>query len=270
MSFLDKLRRVTRPTGLGLCVGLDPDPNKMPAGYSSDLGGISAFLQEVITVSTPFASAYKVNTAFYEAWGSKGWKLLEKIADYLPDVSVRIADAKRGDIGNTAIRYAHAFFEHLPFDAITLNPYLGGDTLQPFLEDPEKGAYVLALTTNPGSRDLQHFHDGKRELYQLVLKKIPEWAPQGNLGAVVGATHPQELTKVRRDYPSIPLLIPGIGAQGGDIEAVRGLAIGDDVGPVLVNISRAILYPKSNLKFPDSVAEACGQFHRMLLKSHKF
>ncbi len=264
MTFLDKLHRVTSPQGLGLCIGLDPDPDRLPPGFSSDLGGISRFLHEVISVTEPYAAAYKVNSAFYEAWGAEGWSLMENIARALPESSLRIADAKRGDIGNTAKRYAQAFFEKLPFDAITLNPYLGGDTLQPFLENPDKGAFVLALTTNPGSKELQHFSEGDVKLYQQVLTLISKWAPHKNLGAVVGATHPDELKAIREEFPDVPLLIPGIGAQGGDAEAVASLAGGGNKGPLLVNISRGILYPQSELTFPENVVQACKDFSKAL------
>ncbi|MCX6640753.1 MAG: orotidine-5'-phosphate decarboxylase [bacterium] len=264
MTFIDKFRRVTAPQGLGLCVGLDPDPNRLPAQFSCDLKGISDFLDGVITASAPFAAAYKVNTAFFEAWGTPGWALLERIAGRLPEASLRIADAKRGDIGNTAQHYAKAFLENLPFDAITLSPYLGGDTLQPYLKNPDKGGFVLALTSNPGAKDLQYYTDGTDRLYQRVLAQIPAWAPQHNLGAVVGATHPEELIEIRHRFPNVPLLIPGIGAQGGDAAVVANLA-DPAKAPLLVNLSRAILYPESKLAFPESVVEACGEWKKKLL-----
>ncbi|TKJ42470.1 orotidine-5'-phosphate decarboxylase [candidate division LCP-89 bacterium B3_LCP] len=264
MTFREKLHLVTGSGAVGLCIGLDPDPARLPEGYSPDLQGISSFLTEVISISTPHAAAYKVNTAFYEAWGAEGWALLEKIAHDLPESSLRIADAKRGDIGNTAKRYAHAFLERIPFDAITLNPYMGGDTLQPFLRNPHKGAFVLALTTNPGSKDLQRFSDGKFNLYERVLDMISHWAPQGNLGAVVGATHPDELVKIRRAYPSVPLLIPGIGAQGGDAETVAQIAEDVQGEPLLVNVSRGILYPDNDLDFQESIESACLDYKKQL------
>ena len=264
MTFLEKLERVTAPSSLGLCVGLDPDPNRLPLQFSPNPDGIFQFLLKVISVSAPYAAAYKVNTAFYEAWGQEGWSLLENIAKALPESTVRIADAKRGDIGNTAKHYARAFLDRMPFDAVTLNPYMGGDTLQPFLENADKGAYVLALTTNRGSKDLQYFSDGKSTLYQHILQMIPTWAPNGNLGAVVGATHPQELALIRRQFPSIPLLIPGIGAQGGDAQAIVEIAGGEDRGPLLVNVSRALLYPDDDLDFPENVKQACLNFRELL------
>lgn len=270
MTFRDKLHSVTAPRGLGLCVGLDPDPNRLPKPFKPDTAGLSSFLKQVIQASQPYASAYKVNTAFYEAWGSKGWVLLEEIAAALPGKTLLIADAKRGDIGNTASRYAQAFFGALPFDAITLSPYMGQDSLQPFLENPEKGAFVLALTTNAGSRDFQYFSDGKEELYKRVLRFISGWAPEGNLGAVVGATHPAELQAIRSEFPSVPLLIPGVGAQGGDIEAVASLSSGEGSAPVLVNVSRGILYPKNNLAFPEGVFQACREYSAELkINRHK-
>jgi orotidine-5'-phosphate decarboxylase len=263
MTFIKKLKKVTAPRGIGLCVGLDPDPKRLPLKFSQELTGCRAFLREVIAVSAPYAAAYKVNTAFFEAWGTRGWRLLERIAEMLPKGSLRIADAKRGDIGNTAQHYAKAFLEKLPFDAITLSPYLGGDTLQPFLQNPDKGGFVLALTSNPGSKDLQYSSDGEMTLYQRVLSNIPEWAPQKNLGAVVGATHPDELKEIRALFPKIPLLIPGIGAQGGDVETVASLA-DPKKGPMLVNLSRGILYPESELPFPENVRVACEEWKKKL------
>lgn len=264
MIFREKLNFVTRPNGVGLCIGLDPDPDRLPSGFPPDPDGISEFIREVISASAPYASAYKVNTAFYEAWGSEGWALLESIARALPEAAMRIADAKRGDIGNTARRYAQAFFERMPFDAVTLNPYLGGDALIPFLENPPKGAYLLVLTTNPGSKDLQYFSDGKDTLYQRILSKIPSWSQHGNLGAVVGATHADELYDIRRRFPTTPLLIPGIGAQGGDAEAIARTAGGKGLGPLLVNVSRSILYPDNDLEFPQSIVRACQDFRHLL------
>lgn len=263
MTFLQKLQQVSKSNGIGLCVGLDPDPGKLPENFSPDLNGISEFLHEVISITAPFAAAYKVNTAFYEAWGAAGWQVLENVAYTLPESSVRIADAKRGDIGNTTKHYAKAFFDRLPFDAITLSPYMGGDTLQAYLDDPDKGAFILALTTNPGSADLQHFSDGKTALYQRVLSLIPTWAPNKNLGAVVGATHPEELKQIRTDFPDIPLLVPGIGVQGGDAQAIVDTC-GLDRAPVLVNVSRGVLYPKDQKNFPLNIAEAGKEFCRML------
>jgi orotidine-5'-phosphate decarboxylase len=260
MTFIEKLKLAAGTNGPGLCVGLDPDPAKMPPGLNQDLAGISSFLHQVIKASQPFACAYKINTAFYEALGSPGWRLLEEMAAALPTNSLRIADAKRGDIGNTARAYAEAFLKSMPFDAMTVSPYLGGDSLEPFLKDPERGAFVLALTTNPGSKDLQYFSDGRVRLYQRVLSQIATWAPQRNLGAVVGATHPEELLQIRAEFPTIPLLIPGVGAQGGDIQAIMGMGYGPETGPVLVNVSRGILYPDNSLTFPENVAEACRTY----------
>jgi orotidine-5'-phosphate decarboxylase len=264
MTFTEKLRAVTGSSGPGLCVGLDPDPTRLPEGFRRDLSGLVDYLHKVIRVSAPWACAYKVNTAFYEAFGAAGWRILEEIAETLPKNSLRIADAKRGDIGNTAERYAEAFLKRLPFDAVTISPYLGGDSLQPFLKDPDRGAFVLALTTNPGSKDLQYFSDGKERLYEHVLKQLPAWAPQGNLGAVVGATHPQELIQIRSAFPTIPQLNPGVGAQGGDIQAITGMAYGPHTGPVLVNVSRGLLYPDNSLPFPENVTQACKTYAERL------
>jgi len=264
IPFVEKLRRATGENRPGLCVGLDPDPARLPDGFPRDLAGMARFLHQVVEVSAPYAAAYKVNTAFYEAFGADGWRVMEEIAAALPPQAVRLADAKRGDIGNTAQRYAEAFLGRLPFDALTLSPYLGGDSLQPYLRDPAKGAFVLALTTNPGSQDLQIFSDGKEKLYQRVLRLIPQWAPHGNLGAVAGATHPQELAALRAEFPAVPLLIPGVGAQGGDLQAIVDLPYGPGRGPVLVNLSRALLYPGNGLPFPACVAQACREYHRAL------
>jgi orotidine-5'-phosphate decarboxylase len=269
MTFVQKLRQTVGTSGPGLCVGLDPDPARIPEIFRRDLTGVAQFLHEVIAACTPLACAFKVNTAFYEAFGSPGWRVLEEIAAALPEKSLRIADAKRGDIGNTAKAYAEAFLKHLPFDAITVSPYLGGDALQPFLKDLERGAFVLALTTNPGSKDLQYFTDGRETLYHRVLKQISTWAPEGNLGAVVGATHPEELVQIRNEFPTIPLLIPGVGAQGGDIKAITDLAYGPQSGSVLVNVSRGILYPDPSLPFPENVAQACRFYSKALGTSQR-
>jgi orotidine-5'-phosphate decarboxylase len=264
MTFSEKMRAVVSENGPGLCVGLDPDPARLPPSFSRDVSGVWLFLHQVIEASTPWAAAYKVNTAFFEALGSPGWSLLEDIARALPSHLIRIADAKRGDIGNTAQKYAEAFFRQMPFDAITVSPYLGGDSLQPFLSDPTKGAFVLVLTTNPGAKDLQYFGDEKDKLFSRVLKHIPHWAPAGNLGAVVGATYPQDLLSIRQTFPSVALLIPGVGAQGGDVNAIHDMPYGNGRAPVLVNVSRGILYANENRDFPHNIVHACKDYGQKL------
>ena len=224
-----------------LCIGLDPDPVKMPPLPGSPSEAVLAFNKSIIEATEDLAVAYKPNFAFYEALGTKGWDVLEKTVAAIPKNIFKIADAKRGDIGNTSSRYAKAIFEELNFDAVTVAPYMGRDSIEPFLEYKDKWTIVLALTSNAGSADFQRLQVNGKPVYEFVLEKCVEWGSPENLMFVIGATHPSDLAQIRKFLPDHFLLVPGVGAQGGDLQQVAKYGMNDKCG-LLVNASRSVLY----------------------------
>jgi orotidine-5'-phosphate decarboxylase len=245
-----------------LCVGLDSDPLKIPAHLNREAYPVFEFNKAIIDATHDLAIAYKPNLAFYEAMGTEGMKQLEMTVDHIRSVDPNlfiIADAKRGDIGNTAEQYARAFFIHYDFDAITLSPYMGRDSVEPFLQFPGKWAILLALTSNPGASDfqMQRFSDGE-PLYEKVLRESSAWGTDDNLMYVVGATRPEYLKRIRKIIPNHFLLVPGIGAQGGSMEMV--LENGKSAhGGLLINNSRGIIFAGRDKDFAEkarSSAEA--------------
>jgi orotidine-5'-phosphate decarboxylase len=242
-----------------LCVGLDTDLAKIPAHLLAEPDPVFAFNKAVIDVTRDYCVAYKPNLAFYESLGPSGWSSLEKTLDYIPDDIFTIADAKRGDIGNTSSMYAKTFFEYFNFDAVTVAPYMGHDSVTPFLDYEGKWVIVLGLTSNAGSRDFQFFKNGEgRYLYQEVLLKVKEWGSPENLMFVVGATHPEAFAEIRDLVPDHFLLVPGIGAQGGDLSSVSRFGMNQDIG-LLINSSREIIYAGLDTDFEQSIrAKAAG------------
>ncbi len=244
-----------------LCVGLDTDLAKIPAHLLLEEDPVFAFNRAIVDATLPFAVAYKPNLAFYEVMGAAGWESLKKTVAYIRSQSADmfvIADAKRGDIGNTSEMYARTFFEQLTVDAVTLSPYMGKDTVMPFLQFEDKWAVLLALTSNPSATDFQYFEDKNGQLlYEKVLQASREWASSHQLMYVVGATRAQELSKVREIVPGHFLLVPGVGAQGGSLEAVARYGMNNHCG-LLVNSSRGILYASSGTDFAQKAAEAAS------------
>jgi len=253
-NFIGFFQQTVRERRSILCIGLDPDLQKLPATLPRSAEGMVAFCKEIIAATGEFAAAFKINFAFFEALGKTGWEALETVAAALPDDAIKIADAKRGDIGNTAQMYAEAIFRRLPFEAMTANPYLGEEAARPFLEDAGKGAFFLCRTSNPGSGDIQHFPDRTRPLYLHIAAQVREWNKNGNAGLVVGATHSRELQEARKVCPDLPFLIPGIGAQGGDLEAAVRFGATTSGDLALINASRSILYADSGNKFAEAAA----------------
>jgi orotidine-5'-phosphate decarboxylase len=238
-----------------LCVGLDPSIDKIPSHLMKEEDPIFAFNREIIDSTEPYAVAYKPNVAFYEALGSKGWEALEKTLAYIPDGIFTIADAKRGDIGNTSTLYAKAFFENLSADAVTVAPYMGKDSVTPFLAFPDKWVILLALTSNEGSFDFQLFENAQGSaLYKEVLEKSQQWGTLDNLMYVVGATRGEKIAEIRKIVPDHFLLVPGVGAQGGNLEEVAKYGMNSAVG-LLVNSSRGIIYASSGKDFAQSAAK---------------
>ena len=255
MNFTEKLIQICRQQNSLLCVGLDTDPAKIPDSLRHADDPIFEFNKAIIDATCEVAAAYKPNIAFYEALGLAGWNALERTVRYIPEGILTIADAKRGDIGNTSRMYAKAFFETLNFDAITISPYLGHDSVGPFLENEEKGVFLLCLTSNPGSKDFQHFTDGNQKLHEFIAKKIVSWNEKRNCGLVVGATHPEELKGIRDLASELPFLIPGLGAQAGDVQASVSNGTDENGELALFNSSRGIIY-KSNA---ENFAEVAGR-----------
>jgi len=250
-----------------LCIGLDVDLNKIPKHLLEEEDPIFAFNKAIIDATHHFAVAYKPNTAFYEAYGIKGWKALEKTIDYLnknhPEIFT-IADAKRGDIGNTSSMYAKAFFEDLGFDSVTVAPYMGKDSIEPFLSFKDKHTIMLALTSNKGAFDFQTQIVDDEELYKTVLKTSKTWENSEQLMYVVGATKAEYFKEIRNIVPNSFLLVPGIGAQGGNLQDVCKYGMSKDVG-LLINSSRGIIYASNQLDF----AEAAAQEAEVLQKQMK-
>jgi orotidine-5'-phosphate decarboxylase len=232
-----------------LCVGLDPELEKIPQHLLDFEDPIFEFNKRIIDATAEFAVAFKPNTAFYEAQGVKGWASLEKTLNYLPKNCFVIADAKRGDIGNTAAAYAKTFFETLPCDAVTVAPYMGKDSVQPFLQLEGKWAIVLGLTSNEGAQDFQTLKNSSQQpLYAHVIEKVASWGTPENLMFVVGATRAEQLKEIRSLVPQHFLLVPGVGAQGGSLEQVVDAGMNPDVG-LLINASRSIIYASSGKDF---------------------
>ncbi|MDP1727414.1 MAG: orotidine-5'-phosphate decarboxylase [Bacteroidota bacterium] len=236
-----------------LCVGLDSDKTKIPKHLLSEPDPVFAFNKAIIDATRDYCVSYKINTAFFEADGWMGWQSMQKVFDYIPEGILKIADAKRGDIGNTSHQYAKAFFDTLGADAITLAPYMGNDSLAPFFEYPGHWGIVLALTSNPGSADYEQQKVGSEFLYEVVLKNTCKLGNPENLMFVVGATKAQEFEIVRKHAPHNFLLVPGIGAQGGSLAEVVKYGKTADVG-LLINASRSIIYASSGFDFADAAA----------------
>jgi orotidine-5'-phosphate decarboxylase len=254
MTFLESLLAASRRNGSLLCVGLDPDPRRIPAALRAAPDPIYAFCMAVVAATADLVCAFKPNIAFFEALGPAGVATLRRlIADMPRDVPV-IVDAKRGDIGSTAAAYAEALFERLGADAVTLSPYLGGDSLQPFLRYAGKGCLVLCKTSNPGSGDLQDLELASGgPLYMEVARRArDDWNANGNVGLVVGATYPAVLASVRALCPDLPLLVPGVGAQGGALADAARAAADINGERAIVNSSRGVLYAGDGDDFADA------------------
>jgi orotidine-5'-phosphate decarboxylase len=248
-----------------LCVGLDTDPTKIPTHLLSEEDPVFAFNKAIIDATKDYAAAYKINTAFYEAQGLKGWTSLQKTLEYIPEGIFTIADAKRGDIGNTADQYAKTFFETYPFHSVTVAPYMGEDSVKPFLNHDGHWAIVLGLTSNKGSQDFQFLPQAEGYLYETVLYKVSSWGTPENLMFVIGATQGLQLERVRKIVPDHFLLIPGVGAQGGDLDTVCNSAMNADAG-ILVNVSRGILFASSGTDFAVRAEEEAASYQRQMAK----
>ena len=236
-----------------LCTGLDTQIEKLPHVLTRDGEGLIDFNRDIIDATSNHSVAYKINTAFYEQYGKAGWEWMEETLHHLPNNTLKIADAKRGDIGNTSSMYAKAFFDTLPFDAITVAPYMGEDSLRPFLEFKDKWVICLALTSNAGHADFQLGEYEGKKLYERVIETVCKWGSEENLMFVVGATRAQLVKEIREMIPNHFLLVPGVGAQGGSLQEITEAAANEDVG-LLVNSSRGILYASSEDDYKEAAA----------------
>ncbi len=242
-----------------LCIGLDSDIDKIPVHLLSYDDPIYEFNKRIIDATKDYCVAYKPNIAFYESLGPKGWETLEKTMDYIPRDIFTIADAKRGDIGNTSKMYAKTFFEYFNFDSVTVAPYMGEDSITPFLEYDNKWVILLGLTSNKGSNDFQRIHDNNgRPLYEHVITKSQSWGNPKNIMYVIGATHPDDFKDIRQMAKDYFFLVPGIGAQGGDLDSVMEYGSNQDVG-LLINSSRAIIYADNSENFEDFVSQSAKE-----------
>ncbi len=251
MNFKEKLKRISEKNDSILCVGLDIDRDKMPKHVFENKNPYLEFNKKIIDATKDLVCAYKINMAFYEILGKKGYFLLEKTMDYIPDEIVTILDGKRNDIGNTAKKYAKSIFETLNSDSTTVNPYLGVDGIKPFLEYSDKLSFILCRTSNPSAKDFQDLKTPKKPVYIKVSEKISEWNEKfENCGAVVGATYPEELKEIRNILgENIPILLPGIGAQGGDVEKTVNYGTNKKGKMAIINSSRGIIYAGSDKEF---------------------
>ncbi|XOV93789.1 MAG: orotidine-5'-phosphate decarboxylase [Bacteroidota bacterium] len=248
-----------------LCVGLDTDIRRIPSHLQKSDDPIFEFNKQIIDATYPYAIAYKPNLAFYEALGVKGWESLQKTIDYIPKDCFTIADAKRADIGNTSNLYARCFFEEMKVDSVTVAPYMGEDSVTPFLKYEGKWAIILAATSNPGHFDFQDLiteEDGEK-LYEVVLKKSSEWGTPDNMMYVVGATRVESLIGIRTLVPEHFLLIPGVGAQGGDLEHVSRYGMNKQCG-LLVNSSRGIIYASEGEDFAQAASKEASAIQQQM------
>ncbi len=251
------LSRKIRENASYLCVGLDTDPARIPAHLHREKDPVFEFNRRIVDATAPFCVAYKPNIAFYEALGPSGWESLQKTLEYIPDTHFTIADAKRGDIGNTSGLYAKTFFDKassgLDFDAVTVAPYMGRDSVSPFLEYEDKWVILLALTSNAGSGDFQRLETAGGTVYEQVLKVSGQWATHERMMYVVGATQAADLARIRQLAPDHFLLVPGVGAQGGSLEEVSKYGMNKHCG-LLVNASRSIIYAGDGNDFEKKAA----------------
>jgi orotidine-5'-phosphate decarboxylase len=251
-----------------LCVGLDTDLDLIPKHLLKEVDPIFAFNKSIIDATLDLCVSYKINTAFYEAMGLKGWAAMEKTVRYIPDTHFKIADAKRGDIGNTSTQYAKAFLQQLPFDAITIAPYMGEDSVKPFLQFEGKWGIVLGLTSNKGSKDfeLQQMSGADSGLlYEKVLSTVSQWGTTENLMFVIGATQAESFVNIRKITPDHFYLVPGVGTQGGSLKEISEKAIIEDCG-ILVNVSRAIIYASEEEDFATEARAIAEQYQFEMAK----
>ena len=258
LNFIKKLTKATQKNKSLLCIGLDPDPERMPDEVS-----VFEFNREIIEATSDLVCAYKLNFAFYEVLEDEGLDALKRTIKHIPDDIAVIGDAKRGDIGNTAKAYARSIFTNFNFDATTVNPYLGFDSIEPFIQYRDRGVFILCRTSNAGAVDFQalrsEVESSNRFLFEIVALKASQWNIYGNIGLVVGATYPEELRLIRNNHPDMPLLIPGIGAQGGDLALTVRYGVDARGEKAIINSSRQIIYASRGKDFAQAARRAATE-----------
>jgi len=259
MTFVEKLLAAASAHDSLLCVGLDPVPESLPPHLGREVDSVVRFGRAIIEATSDLVCAFKPNLAFYEALGTGGLEALVRTLDAVPpDVAV-IGDAKRGDVGSSSAAYARALFDHFRFDAVTVSPYLGHDSIEPFLDYAGRGVFVLCRTSNPGAHDFQDLLVDGEPLYVRVARQTLSWKRRGDLGFVVGATYPAEIARVRSLAPDVPLLVPGVGAQGGSLEAAVRAAVDGKGELAVVNSSRQVLYASQGPDFAAAAASVASR-----------
>jgi len=261
MQQIQKLANIQAKNNSIISLGLDLDVKKMPNDFTGSIKKMFDYVHRVIDATSDKVCAYKPNIAFYERFGADGLSLLKQIVHRVPDDIPVIVDCKRGDIGNTASHYAAAMFDWLGADWVTLNPYMGYDSLRPFIEYKEKGVFVLCLTSNTGSKDFQHLTAEGLPLYRHVAEKVKYWDKDSNCGLVVGATQPEELKEIRNVAGDMPILIPGVGAQGGDLETAALYGTANFSKPALINVSRSVLFASQEMDFAQRAREELAKLN---------
>jgi orotidine-5'-phosphate decarboxylase len=259
-GFVAKLTKAQERSGSVICVGLDSDIERIPSHLRDCDDPVFEFNKAIVDATKEKCCAYKPNLAFYEALGPRGLETLKRTILHIPEQMPIILDGKRGDIGNTARKYAESIFDDLEGDAVTLSPYLGYDSIEPFLQYQDVFVFVLAVTSNASARDFQYLTCNGKPLYMHVVDKVKEWNKDRNLGLVVGASRPEQILEVRVAAPELPFLIPGIGAQGGDLAKAVDYGTRND-GVVIINVSRGILFASEGEDFAEKAAAALDQFN---------
>ena len=257
MNSYKKLLSIIERKNSILCVGLDSDIKRLPEPFPEAVSSLFEFNREIIDATRQYAAAYKINFAFYEQYGTDGLKILEETVKYIGNDEFVIADSKRGDIGNTSTAYAYSAYNYFKSDSMTAAPYMGMDSVKPFLNFTDKLTFILALTSNPGSNDFQRLIVAGKPLYRIVIEKALNWGTKESLGFVVGATHPVELSEIREYLPDNFLLIPGVGTQGGNVEEIIK-ANGNS--PCIINVSRDIIYADKGNNFVEAASKKSSDY----------
>lgn len=267
MSFNTRLEQLIKQKQSFLCIGIDPDIEKLPPVLHNEQNPILKFVVEIIKATKDIVIAYKTNLAFFEYAGNAGMDALYQIRQEIPEDVLLIADGKRGDIGNTAEKYALAAFRNLKADAVTVNPYMGYDAVEPFIRDKQHGVFILTLTSNKSAKDFQYLKVENKPLYHLVAESAEKWNENDNCGLVIGATKPEELKELRAKIDNLPFLVPGIGAQGGDLETVLNFGSNKQGGGLVINVGRDIIFNSQESDFVEK-AYRRAQFYKRQMISH--
>jgi len=262
LPFNEALNTLITKKSTYLCIGLDPDMDHIPAHLKYEKNPIDLFVKEIVEATQDLAVAYKANLAFYECEELNGWEALKNLCYMRPDDVLLILDGKRGDIANTAKKYASTYFDLLGADAVTLHPYMGYDSIEPFLDKPERGAFVLALTSNEGAADFQHLQIGTTSLHQYIAHTVEKWNVLNNCGLVVGATDVEGLKILRRLIPNLPFLVPGVGTQGANLRDAIKYGRNKTGTGLLINVGRDIIYAGQEKDFATKVREKALKYNR--------